>query len=101
MEEAKDKFIQSEINITDKKISKTEFRVHPSDEMINQLIAEYIILDCQAFNVELNGYGSLKCAGHTLNLCVKNILETEGKFKTYYRNVFQSLVIFKDRKKRD
>ena len=54
LDEAKDKFMQSEINITDNKISKTDFRVHPSDDMINQLIAEFIILDCQAFNVVEN-----------------------------------------------
>lgn len=31
--------------------------------------------------VELSGYESLKCAGHTLNLCVKDILETEEKIQ--------------------
>jgi hypothetical protein len=45
---------QTTLNIRDNSLSTTDYRIHPSDEQINNLIAEFIVLDCQAYNVVEN-----------------------------------------------
>jgi hypothetical protein len=41
---------QTTLNIRDNS-STIDYRIHPSDEQINNLIAEFILLDCQAYYV--------------------------------------------------
>ncbi len=45
---------QTTLNIRDNSLSSTDYRIHPSDEQINNFIVEFNVLDCQAYNVVEN-----------------------------------------------
>jgi hypothetical protein len=54
------KLVQTELNVKENTLSAFDFRIHPCDLQIHNLIAEFIILDCQAYNVvENNAFKSL------------------------------------------